>query len=727
MSWFDQQIKQRRESDQHLLEESIYNAAGVVLGKNSAAKISDEHIITKQAIDEILKYFHLKPVEFPKSIKNHEEQLDYCLRQHGLMKRQVTLEEKWYRDAYGPILAYTKDKNEPVALLPNRTAGYCYTDRAAGKKVLINSKTAKNFGSEAYCFYRPFPQKKLGIPDLMLYMKQCINLNDVILIIISTFAVTGIGMLMPRITRALTGPVLSGRNAVILISIAIFMLCTAVSSQLIGIINTMLNTRVNTKITLGVQSALMMRVLSLPANFFRQYSSGELTSRSQSVGQLCSLLLSMILGTGLTSVSSLLYITQIFSFAPDLVIPSLIIIIITVGFSIISSVVQIGISKKQMELGAKESGITYAMLSGIQKIKLSGSEKRFFARWLNKYSETAALTYSPPMFIRINAVITMAIALISNIVMYFIAVESGIDQSNYFAFTAAYGAVMGAFSSLAGIALSVGRIKPILEMAEPFLKTEPETSDNKEMVTKLSGSIELNNIYFKYSENSPYIIKNLSLKIRSGEYVAIVGRTGCGKSTLMRLLLGFEKPEKGAVYYDGKDLNRLDLGSLRRKIGTVIQGGGLLQGDIYSNIIISAPHLTMDEAWEAAELAGIAGDIRAMPMGMQTLISEGHGGISGGQRQRLMIARAIAPKPKILMFDEATSALDNKTQKQVSEALDRMGCTRIVIAHRLSTIRHCDRILVLDGGSVIEEGTYDELIRQNGYFAELVERQRLDK
>ena len=320
-----------------------------------------------------------------------------------------------------------------------------------------------------------------------------------------------------------------------------------------------------------------------------------------------------------------------------------------------------------------------------------------------------------------------AISLISNIVLYYLAVSSGIDQSNYFAFTAAYGAVMGAFSSLAGIALSVGRIKPILEMAEPFLKTEPETADNKEMVTKLSGSIELNNVYFRYSENSPYIVNNLSLSIKSGEYVAIVGKTGCGKSTLMRLLLGFEKPEKGAIYYDGKDLNRLDLTTLRRKIGTVIQGGGLLQGDIFSNIIISAPHLTHDEAWEAAELAGIADDIRAMPMGMQTLISEGHGGISGGQKQRLMIARAIAPKPKILMFDEATSALDNKTQKQVSEALDKMGCTRIVIAHRLSTIRHCDRILVLDGGKVIEEGNYDELIALNGYFAELVERQRLDK
>ena len=166
--------------------------------------------------------------------------------------------------------------------------------------------------------------------------------------------------------------------------------------------------------------------------------------------------------------------------------------------------------------------------------------------------------------------------------------------------------------------------------------------------------------------------------------------------------------------------------SLRRRIGAVTQGGTLFQGDIYSNIVISAPQFTLQQAWEAAELAGIADDIRAMPMGMHTMISEGQGGISGGQKQRLMIARAIAPKPKILMFDEATSALDNKTQKQVSDALNDLKCTRIVIAHRLSTIKHCDRIIVLDKGSIAEEGTYDELISRNGFFAELVERQRLD-
>ena len=191
-------------------------------------------------------------------------------------------------------------------------------------------------------------------------------------------------------------------------------------------------------------------------------------------------------------------------------------------------------------------------------------------------------------------------------------------------------------------------------------------------------------------------------------------------------MLGFETPQKGAVYYDGRDLKRIDLKSLRRRIGAVMQNRKLFTGDIFSNITISAPWLTLDDAWEAAEIAGMADDIRAMPMGMHTLISEGQGGVSGGQRQRLLIARAVAPKPKILMFDEATSALDNLTQRQVSEALDRMKCTRIVIAHRLSTIRQCDRIIVLDKGRIAEDGTYEELIAKNGAFAELVARQRLD-
>lgn len=370
--------------------------------------------------------------------------------------------------------------------------------------------------------------------------------------------------------------------------------------------------------------------------------------------------------------------------------------------------------------------MTYALITGIQKIKLAGAEKRAFARWGNLYAQSAKMTYDPPMFLKLNSVISLAISLTGTLVMYYMSVRAGLSVADYYAFNTAYGMVSGAFLSLAGIALSAAQIRPILTMVQPFFDAVPEVSDGKQVIERLSGGIELNNVSFRYNENMPLILDDLSLKIRPGQYVAIVGRTGCGKSTLLRLLLGFEKPQKGAIYYDGKDLERIDLRSLRRRIGVVMQNGKLFQGDIYSNIVISAPWLSQQDAWEAAELTGIAEDIRRMPMGMNTVISEGSGGISGGQRQRLMIARAIAPKPKILMFDEATSALDNITQKKVSESLDRLKCTRIVIAHRLSTIRQCDRILVLDRGKIVEDGTYDELIASDGFFAELVARQRLD-
>ena len=726
MGWFENQIEERRAADQRLLEDSFVKIAGVVLGKREQERVGDARIVTKNAIDEILKYYHFQSVEVPDAVKGMEEQLDYCLRPYGLMRRTVELSEGWYRDAFGPILAFTRTDGLPVALLPGKLLGYGYRDPKTGEQKRLNARSAALFETEAVCFYRPLPQKKLGIPDLLLYMKRCASLSDVLLIAAATLAVTLVGLLMPRITRALTGPVLASGQGSALIGVAVCMVCVALSSQLLGSVKSLIQSRLDTKTTLGVQASMMMRLLSLPAGFFRRYSPGELKSRSTSVNQLCSMLLNMVMSTGLTSISSLLYVGQIFHFAPALVVPSLVIVAVTVAFSVVSTLTQIRVDRKQMDVAAKESGMSYALITGVQKIKLSGAETRVFAKWLDLYAEDAELSYNPPGFLKINSVISTAISLASTIVLYYLAVQSGVGQSSYFAFTASYGMLMGAFMSVSGIALSAARIQPILEMAEPFLKTEPETSEKKEIVTQISGGVELNHVSFRYDEDSPYILNNLSLKVKPGEYIAVVGRTGCGKSTLVRLLLGCEKPEKGAIYYDGRDIESLDLPSLRKKIGTVMQDAGLFQGDIYSNIVITAPALTLDEAWEAAEQAGIADDIRAMPMGMHTLVSEGGGGISGGQRQRLMIARAIAPKPKLLIFDEATSALDNKTQKQVSEALDKMGCTRIVIAHRLSTIRHCDRILVLDDGRIVEDGTYEELIEKGGFFAELVERQRLD-
>ena len=374
---------------------------------------------------------------------------------------------------------------------------------------------------------------------------------------------------------------------------------------------------------------------------------------------------------------------------------------------------------------SKESGISYAIISGMQKVRLTGSEKRFFARWGNVYAKEAALLYNPPFFLKISSVITLAISLIGTMIIYAIAIKNSVSVAEYYAFNTAFGSVSGAFTALAGIASVLASIKPMLEMLHPFMATVPEVSEEKQVVTRLSGEIELNHVSFRYKENGTLILDDLNLKIHPGQYVAVTGVTGCGKSTLMRIMLGFENPERGSVYYDHADLKTLDLRSLRRKIGTVMQDGKLFSGDIFSNIVVTAPWLTMDDAWEAAELAGIADDIRQMPMQMNTQISEGQGGISGGQRQRILIARAIAPKPKVLFFDEATSALDNITQKKISDSLDQLKCTRIVIAHRLSTIKQCDRIIVLDKGKIIEDGSYDELMEKNGFFAELVKRQQM--
>ena len=726
MGWFDEQIKQRKLSDQELFEDSFMQVASSIMGSKFAKDLSDSRYVAKQAIDEVLRYYHFKPVEIPDSVTDFEDEMEYALRPHGLMWRRVKLTPGWYKDGFGLLLS--QDINgKTLILYPNALSGYYYNDPVSGKKVRINRHNAEQIAEDAFCFYQPLPLKKLTVRDLIVYMLETLDAGDLARVAVITLIATLFGMISPRLNKILMGPVLNSRSYSVLLSLAVFMVCTSFTTQMINVIRSLLMSRIDTKTSLSVEAAVMMRILSLRPNFFRQYSSGELSSRANSVKSICSILLSGFFMTGISSLMSLLYVGQIFTFAPVLVVPSLMIIITTISLGLVSTFMQISINREEMKLNAQESGMSFALLNGIQKIRLSGSEKRTFARWAKLYAKEAEHVYNPPTFLKLNGVLLSAIALVGNIVLYYLAVSSGISQSDYFAFNAAYGNVSATFSSLAAIILSFAQMKPIMEMAEPILNEVPEVSEGKEVLTSISGAIEMNSVSFAYEENTPLVVDDLSLRIRAGEYVAIVGKTGCGKSTLIRLLLGFEKPDRGAIYFDGKDMNKIDLKSLRRKIGTVMQNGDLFTGDIYSNIAISAPDLTMEGAWEAAELAGIADDIRHMPMGMQTLVAEGTGGISGGQKQRIMIARAVAPKPKVLIFDEATSALDNVTQKKISEALDALKCTRIVIAHRLSTIRNADRILVLDHGKIIEDGTYDELIEQNGFFAELVDRQRLDK
>ena len=614
MGWFDEQIRLRKKNDDSVFEEAFVGMADAVLGSKMSSAFTSDEAKAQGAIEEILKFYKVKQREVPDSVKGLNDRLEYLLRPHGIMRRNINLEKGWYKDSIGAVLGTRKDDGSIVAFIPKGLSGYVYFDAPTGKWVKLSKKTEALFEDEGICFYKPFPLTKLTVRTLMRYILNTLSTADFVLVILATLAVSLIGLLSPKLNNLLMGTIVESESMRLLFGITIFMVCVTISSLLIRAVKTLIMTRINTKMDLSVQAATMMRVLSLPADFFKQYSAGELSSRAQYIQSLCSMLISTVLNTGLTSIFSLIYVSQIFEYAPALVVPSLLIIFTTILFSLITTFYQMKYSKKQMEIAAEESGMSYALITGVQKIKLSGAEKRAYARWSKLYAKQVELTYNPPMFLRANGAFSSIISLTGALVMYFMSVQSGVSVADYYAFNTAYGMVSGAFMSLAGIATTIAQFKPILEMAKPIMDAVPEVSEGKLVIDRLSGGIELNNVSFRYNENMPLVVDNLSLKIRPGQYVAIVGATGCGKSTLMRIMLGFEKPGKGAVYYDGKDLSGIDLKSLRRKIGVVMQNGKLFQGDIFSNITISAPQLSMDEAWEAAEMAGIAEDIRRMPM-----------------------------------------------------------------------------------------------------------------
>ncbi len=727
MGWFDEQIRERVQYDEDVLADAYARMANSVSGKKKIDVLfqSDRELATR-AVSEILKYYRVRAKKIPDNIEDGKEILEYLLRPSGILRRRVKLTGAWYKDASGAMLGMRKD-GSVVALIPGKLKGYQIVDPANDSREDVNATTAKELSEDALCFYKPFPLKSIGIKELVKYVISLLRPRDYVWMIALTGAVTLVQTIGPRITYKIYDADFLGRgNRLVLICMIMVLLLSEISKEMFDLVKTIFSQNIQNQLNMQVESASMMRILSLPISFFSKYNSGELTSRVSAVTSVCSTISSTFFSVILTAGFSLVYLFQVFQFAPTLLVPSVILTLMTAGLSLITALLQMGITQRRLEYNSKESGMVLALLNGIPKIKVAGAEKRAFAKWAESYAPSAALTYNPPFLIKMSGPISQMITIGGTVVMYYLALKGGVSGADYLAFNSAYGLVSGAFTGLVGVAAAVAGIRPSLEMAKPLFETAPEVQEQKQVIEHLSGNIELNQVSFRYNENMPYVLQNLSLKIRRGEYVAIVGRTGCGKSTLMRLLLGFESPQKGGIYYDGRDIQSLDLKSLRRRIGVVLQAGSLFQGSIYSNISISNPTMSVEDAWKAAEMVGMKDDIVRMPMGMNTLLQEGGGGISGGQKQRLMIARAIAGSPSVLMFDEATSALDNITQKIVSDSLDTLKCTRIVIAHRLSTIRNCDRILMMDGGAIIEQGTYDELIAKNGAFAKLVERQRVD-
>jgi len=721
---FDKQLQKRIDYDNKVMEDAFDDLAAV-LGIEKSSKLATKTFDSEEvqvAIDSIFASMSVRVPTVPPDVIDLHARLEYMCRPSGLMTRRVELEGKWWLDGHGPLLGSTKT-GKIVAILPRKLSGYTFFDPELGKKVKVNRKTAPKLAKDAHVFYQALPSGELGLLDLGLFILRTLTARDFLFIVGISLLVSLLGLFIPFMNKQIFDSVIPSGTKGDLWSVAILMVGATVGASLFTMARTLVLMRLRDKVNIAVQNAAIARMFILPASFFKDYSAGEISERAMSINILSNMLSDTVLTSGLAALFSFVYIFQMANFAPVLVVPALLSIFAVLAFTILSGFARQQIFRKQSKLGAKLSGYVYNLLGGVQKIKLAGAEKRAFAVWAAKYKEVGILTYAPPLFLRLNEAISGALFLGGALLLYYFAGKSQIAPSDYIAFNIAYGTVSGAILALGGVVLTFANIKPLLEMVEPILKTAPEVDENKFQVTSLSGEIEISNVSFSYTENGPLVLNKLNLKVKPGEYLAIVGKSGCGKSTLMRLLLGFEEPNSGAIYYDGYDLKTLDVRSVRQCIGVDLQNGKLFSGDIFSNIIITAPWSTLDDAWEAARLAGIDEDIRQMPMGMHTMISEGSGGISGGQRQRILIARALITKPKILLFDEATSALDNITQQHVTTSLASLGCSRILIAHRLSTVQECHRIVVIDQGEIAEEGTYEELMTKEGLFYDFAARQ----
>ena len=724
MGWFEEQVKQRKKLDAKTFEDSFKSLAGIHV-KNQK-NLSDEEIRENFAISQILSYFHHQMVDIPTGVTKFKDKLNYILGHFGIEYHNVQLTDAYVNENGSPLLIYTLIGEIPIILFPAKGNQYYYIHYGTGKKTYIDAAMIHGLEIDAISFYRPLPSKGVSIKEYVKYIGKSIRPLDIVLLIVFAALASGVGLLVPYLTQRLTGEVVLNKDISLFIAVSLYVVAAATGVLLVKAVQAFVNTRIMLKIQKSVQEATMMRVLNLPAAFFKKYNTGELTARFSSVNSLASMIVSGVFTTLVSVVMSLAYLFQLVGFASTLIPVVVAILFATTAFSVAIALIQKKYTQRSLELSSKEAGVTYEMINGIQKIRLSGSEKRVFAKWASAYARSAEVRYHPPLILRLSPAISLLITLLGNVAIYYVAARSGLSVGSYMAFVTGYGVLSGAFASVTSMVGVITSIKPTYDMAKPILEAEPETAQNKLVLEKVKGNIHFENVSFKYIENGPLILNDLSLDIKEGEYVAIVGQTGCGKSTLIRVLLGFEEPLSGRVTVDGHDVRDVDPSSLRRRIGTVLQNGTLFHADIFSNIIISCPNASEEDAWAAAEIADIADDIREMPMGMKTVISEGQGGISGGQKQRIMIARAIVHHPKILIFDEATSALDNKTQKSITESINRLNCTRLVIAHRLSTIKNADRIIMLEGGKIIEEGSYDSLIAQKGKFAELVERQRLD-
>ncbi|MEM9664968.1 MAG: NHLP bacteriocin export ABC transporter permease/ATPase subunit [Bacteroidota bacterium] len=665
----------------------------------------------------------------PVRARRERDRLAEIARISRIRTRRVVLAGAWWRHDHGPLIGLLTHNDEriPVALLPRHRRTrihYSMHDPTTGQETPVDEAVAESLQPFGYALYRPFAETPLTALDVFKFGIQE-SRSDLFMVMLMGLAGGLLGMITPIMTGVIFNTVIPEAGRGQLVAIVFALIASAVAVGLFELVRGLSILRLETKMDATVQAAVWDRLLKLPTSFFRQFSAGGLAVRAGGISQIRQMLSGATITSLLAGVFSVFHLGLLFYYDVQLALWACALTAVALGAMLLASYLQLRHQRQVSALQSKLSGMVLQIITGIMKLRVAGAETKALERWAETFADQRTLQFKARRVGNFLATFNAAFPVLSLMVIFsaiMLREDLALATGDFIAFNAALATFTSHVLSMTGAFVAILMAVPIYEQAKPILQALPEVDDTKAHPGELSGAIEVQHLAFRYNPEAPMILRDVSIEAKPGEFIALVGPSGSGKSTVLRVLLGFEEPEGGAVYYDGQELSGLDVQSVRRQIGVVLQDGRLMSGDLFTNITGSSM-ATMDDAWEAARMAGLDDDIKTMPMGMHTVVSEGGTTLSGGQRQRLMIARAIVGKPRILFFDEATSALDNRTQAIVSESLERLQATRIVVAHRLSTIQQADRIYVIDRGQVAQSGSYEELLAEGGLFGELVQRQ----
>ncbi|PZR59529.1 MAG: NHLP bacteriocin export ABC transporter permease/ATPase subunit [Candidatus Meridianibacter frigidus] len=718
----NERVSQEAERDKALLELQVEELSAVLdsRGRDHVRRRTQDALF--DACSMVGDALGITIVDPRSRSQNEGDPLRAIARVSRVRYRKITLREGWWQRESGPLLGFLAKTRAPVALLP-AGSGYDLLDPISNTRRRVNKAVASTLSNAGFVFYPGFAERALTAWDVVSFAFRGMS-RDFLRLLLFGIAAGLLAAATPLATRFAFGTILPSAERGQLLLLTLALVIAALCSTVFALLVRLMTLRIQTRSAARTQNAVWDRLLSLPPAFFREFSAGDLSMRAMAVDTVREIVTGVTLSAILGSLFSLFSFALLFYFSIPLALAACGLLAVAFALTALTSGSQLHFNRGLLKIRGALAGLMLQFLTAVSKLRVAGAELRAFAVWSERFAQEQRLAFSVDTIEnRLNVFYTVW-PTVTTLVMFAVvmAMPHKISAATFLAFNAALVQFFGAsFATLETVSSFLQAI-PIFERVRPILETPPEVTHASGDPGTMTGALDMSHVTFRYPGAAAPVIHDVSFHVESGQFVAVVGPSGAGKSSLLRLLLGFDQPESGTVYYDGQDLSTLDVQAVRSQIGIVLQNASIMPGSILENIVGTGLR-TLDDAWDAAKKVGLDQEILLMPMGMQTYIMEGGGSFSGGQIQRILIARAIVNRPKILMFDEATSALDNAAQAQVKDSLRELAVTRIVIAHRLSTIVEADRIIVLDGGRIAQSGTFDELIGVAGPFRTLAQRQ----